>query len=139
MPSFGAQSKYLLSTCDLRLQELFNEVVKEYDCKILCGYRGREEQEKALASGASKAAYGQSKHNYMPSCAVDVMPYHDTPPHIRWDDLDGVRKFAETVKRKANEMGIEIRWGGEFKNKDGSYFFDGPHWELVDTSHARVP
>ena len=52
------------------LQNLFNEVIKDRDCTILCGYRGKEEQEKAVSEGNSKLHYPHSKHNYNPSCAV---------------------------------------------------------------------
>ena len=128
MPSFSQQSLERLSTCDQRLQDLFNEVIKYRDCTILCGHRGREDQEKALASGNSKAAYGQSKHNYVPSCAVDAMPYP-----INWEDLNGLREFAGFVQGVAATMGLEVRWGGNFKG-----FFDGPHYELTDTSHSVI-
>jgi peptidoglycan LD-endopeptidase CwlK len=30
------------------------------------------------------------------------------------------------MKQAAKELGVSIRWGGDFKS-----FFDGPHFELV--------
>lgn len=129
MPSFGKTSLGRLSTCDERLQKLFSEVIKHRDCTILCGHRGQEDQETAFNSGNSKARYGQSKHNYSPSCAVDVMPYP-----INWDDIKGLHEFAGFVQGIAAVMGIEIKWGGTFKG-----FFDGPHYELLDTSRSRIP
>lgn len=121
--AFSKTSKSRLATCDVALQLLFNEVIKERDCTILCGYRGEAEQEKAFAEGKSKAHFGQSKHNKTPSEAVDVMPYP-----INWNDSEGLADFAGFVISKAADLGINIRWGGNFKNG----FFDGPHYEMED-------
>jgi hypothetical protein len=53
--------------------------------------------------------------------AIDVVPYP-----VDWDNINAFYEFAGRVKQKADELGIKVRWGGDF---DG--FFDGPHWELV--------
>jgi peptidoglycan L-alanyl-D-glutamate endopeptidase CwlK len=128
MRSFSANSLLTLETCDPRLQKLFREVIKHRDCIIICGHRNKEDQEEAFRQGKSKSHYGQSKHNFYPSCAVDVMPYP-----INWEDLNGLREFAGFVQGIAAIMGIEIRWGGHFKG-----FFDGPHYELTDTSKSSI-
>ena len=139
MPTFSRRSLDHLDTCHFELQRLFLEVIKERDCTILQGFRGKDDQEKAFNEGKSKAHWGQSKHNYSPSCAVDVMPYP-----INWNDKDGVTKFYEFVKKKADELGIKIRWGadwdgdGKYWEKDG-WEIDGPHYELIDTSGSVIP
>lgn len=122
MPAFSKTSLSRLYTCHPDLQKLFLEVIRDRDCTIICGYRGPEDQEKAFADGKSKAHYGQSRHNNYPSRAIDVMPYP-----INWDDIEGIKAFADFVKTTAIKLGIEIRWGGEFKS-----FFDGPHYELTN-------
>ena len=122
MPTFSQSSREKLQTADPRLQNLFNEVIKHRDCKILCGHRNQEEQELAYQQGRSKARWGQSPHNQFPSHAVDVMPYP-----IDWNDLHGIYEFAGFVQGIASQMGIKIKWGGAFLN-----FFDGPHYELED-------
>lgn len=121
MPSFSHRSKQYLSSCHEPLIDLFSEVIKERDCTILCGYRNQHEQNLAYAQGHSKVRYPHSKHNQHPSIAVDVMAYP-----IKWDDRLGQHEFATYVFNKAMEMGISVRWGGEFKN-----FYDAPHWELI--------
>ena len=63
MPSFGKTSKKRLEECDPRLQQLFNEVVKEYDCSILQGHRSEEEQNRYFDEGKSKVRFPNSKHN----------------------------------------------------------------------------
>ena len=128
MPTFSRRSLDHLDTCHFNLQRLFLEVIKERDCTILQGFRGKDDQEKAFNEGKSKAHWGQSKHNYSPSCAVDAMPYP-----IDWSDIPRVREFSEFVKNKAKELNIGITWGGDFRG-----FFDGPHYELTDTSGSVI-
>lgn len=53
MPYYSERSKKRLETCHEDLQKLFNEVIKHFDCTILCGHRGQEEQDKAFAEGMS--------------------------------------------------------------------------------------
>ena len=122
MPKFSDRSKSRLITCDDRLQDLFNEVVEHFDCTVLCGHRNREDQEKAYREGKSKARWGQSNHNTLPSMAVDVVPYP-----IDWNDIQRFHHFAGLVLGIAAMKGINIRWGGHFKN-----FFDGPHFEIME-------
>jgi peptidoglycan L-alanyl-D-glutamate endopeptidase CwlK len=122
MPKFSIKSMQKLSTCDNRLQVLFYEVIKEFDCTILCGHRGEAEQNAAYASGNSKLKYPKSKHNSLPSMAVDVAPYP-----IDWLDLKRFKELSEVVKKKAAELNIGIVWGGDWKK-----FPDAPHYELID-------
>jgi peptidoglycan L-alanyl-D-glutamate endopeptidase CwlK len=127
MPKFSKRSKKNLETCYEDLQILFNMVVKEWDCTVICGTRGMEDQNKAYTDGKSQVQFPDSKHNSMPSEAVDVMPYHKEKPHIRWDDDEGNRQFAWFVKGVAIGLGIKIRCGIDWKN-----FPDAPHYELLE-------
>lgn len=122
MPAFSKKSYDRLMTCDKRLQTLFLAVVKEYDCMVLCGHRSEEDQNKAVAGGFSKTQFPKSKHNSLPSKAVDVAPYP-----LDWNNKQAFIDLAKFVLKKADELGIKIKWGGDFKK-----FFDGPHYELVE-------
>jgi len=126
MFKYSKRSQLKLSTCDERLQQLFNEVIKHRDCTVIWGHRGEEDQNRAFENGYSKAKWPDSEHNDLPSNATDVMPYHPDEPHIRWDDTQGLIEFANFVEGIAAVMGIKVRWGGRFKS-----FFDGAHWELM--------
>ena len=75
MPKFGRKSRTRLATCDKNLQKLFNEVVKHFDCSVLVGFRGKDEQNSAYKNGYSKVKWPNGKHNSNPSFAVDVAPY----------------------------------------------------------------
>ena len=128
MPRFSSRSINRLKTCDARLQELFYQVVKHFDCTILEGHRGKERQDKAYADGKSKVQYPDGKHNQFPSVAVDVAPYP-----IDWSDRDRFHYFGGFVLGVAKQMGMNIRWGGDW-DSDGDYedetWRDGPHFEL---------
>lgn len=129
MPSFGARSIIRKRECHPLLQHILDEVIKEIDFTILVGYRNREAQNRAYVDGRSKLKWPNSKHNAKPSIAVDVAPWP-----IDWDDVDRFFELAEAFKKKADELGIDIRWGGDWDG-DGDYtdqtFNDYCHFELV--------
>lgn len=129
MPTFSPSSEEKLNSCDPLLQSLFREVIKGYDCTIICGTRGEKEQNEAFENGYSKLKFPNSKHNHSPSLAVDVLPYP-----IDWNDTKKHYHFAGYVKAVANRLNIKIRWGGDFnmdQNLSNDSFVDVPHYELV--------
>lgn len=133
MPQFSDASNLKLNQCDERLQALFREVVKSYDCKVICGHRGQAEQDKAFAEGRSKLKYPQGKHNSIPSKAVDVGPYV-TSKGLSWDNRQCTH-FGGYVMGVASQMGIKIRWGGDWdKDQDvqDQTFNDLVHFELAE-------
>lgn len=135
MPKFGRKSKAELNTCVQDLQNLFNEVIKHYDCSVLCGTRGEEEQNKAYREGRSTKQYPDSKHNTYLSFAVDVAPYFTRKPHIRWEDKQKFYHFAGYVQAVADRMNIRIRWGGNWDMDDELHdqtLFDLPHFEIYN-------
>lgn len=121
---FGKKSLERLAQCDTRLQKLCQAMIEksEFDLTITCGYRNKEDQEKAFDEGKSKAHFGQSKHNCLPSKAVDICPYP-----ICWEKTD-IRwhKMIALAYELARQQGIKIRSGKFFA------FEDFPHLELMD-------
>ena len=133
MPRFSDRSLGRLRTCDKRLQRVFEEVIKHWDCTIIEGYRTKKRQDKFYKEGRSKVKFPNSKHNQMPSFAIDVAPYFITSPHIRWDDTQSFAYFAGFVLGIATSMGIKLRHGADWdKDKDtrDQSFMDWPHFEL---------
>ena len=128
---FGKRSKENLQTCHPDLKELFNEVIKHVDCSVICGHRGKEEQNSAYHKGWSKLKYPHSKHNKQPSLAADVVPYP-----IDWRDMERFYMFVGVVRGIAAMMNIPIRcgadWDGDMDIKDQS-FHDVVHFELRQT------
>jgi peptidoglycan L-alanyl-D-glutamate endopeptidase CwlK len=110
-----------LKTASLPLQDLFNTVILHRDCSVLCGHRGKEQQQAAFHDGKSEVEWPLSQHNNMPSRAVDVVPYP-----VDWYDINAFYEFGGFVLGIATAMNIKVRWGGHFKS-----FFDGPHYEEI--------
>lgn len=133
MPNFGTRSQNNLATAHPDLQRLFNEVIKGYDCTVICGHRNQTDQDKAFHEGRSKVQWPNGKHNKQPSLAVDVVPWFKNKPHIRWDDSEKFYHFAGYVQGVADGLGINIRSGLNWDSDDELHdqtFFDGPHFEL---------
>ena len=125
MASFGKRSKAKMKGVDERLQNVFQEVVKEFDCSIIEGVRSQERQNELVAQGKSKTKFGK----HVQGKALDVAPYP-----IDWTDRDRFHYFGGYVKGIAEIMGVKVRWGGDwdgdFETKDNK-FDDLVHFELA--------
>jgi peptidoglycan L-alanyl-D-glutamate endopeptidase CwlK len=135
MARFGKSSLSRLETCHEDLQLLFLQVVSTFDCSIICGYRGEEEQNEAFDKNLSKLKFPDSKHNAYPSMAIDVIPYP-----VAWHDLKRMHYFAGYVKATAEQLkkdqliSHDIRWGGDWDSDtevNDQTFIDLPHFELI--------
>jgi peptidoglycan L-alanyl-D-glutamate endopeptidase CwlK len=136
MPKFSQRSLFNLATCEKDLQTLFNEVIKTFDCIVTEGFRNKEAQDKAYASGNSKVKWPNGKHNKNPSMAADVYPYP-----INFDDEKLALWFGGYVLGIAQKLKDEgkmthsIRWGGSWnglgKLNTGNMLNDQGHFELV--------
>lgn len=122
-----------LNTCHLDLQLLFSVVVRSYDCKIICGYRSKYDQDQAFLTGASKVQYPNSKHNLTPSMASDVAPYQLGKGVIK--NVYQCYHFVGFVLKTAETLGIPIRCGADWnmnKNVTDQKFNDLWHFELIN-------
>jgi len=131
MNEFSKRSMKHLSMADPLLIALFRKVLKVHDCSILCGYRDAADQNRLLKRGLSKLQFPNSKHNQIPSLAVDVAPY----PHTTWTDMKRFYHFIGIVKGIASEMDIKIRCGNDWdmdNDLDDQKFNDLIHFELVE-------
>lgn len=130
MPAFGPGSLHQLSTCDPRLQQVLNEVIKHWDCTVIEGHRGEAAQHLAFVTGKSQKDWPNGNHNATPSKAADVAPYP-----INWSDTQGFVLFAFFVIGVAAGMGIKLRWGGDWNmdfNTRDNKFNDLVHFEVLD-------
>jgi peptidoglycan LD-endopeptidase CwlK len=136
MPTFSFISKQRLSTCNMELQILFNYVIQFYDCTVVCGYRTKAEQEKALADGLSKVGY-PGTHSTKPSIAIDVAPYEATG--IDWSKTQsahfaGFVMGCASLLLKFGYIKHKIRNGADWNsdnNIDDTTFWDANHFELI--------
>lgn len=88
------------------------------DFTVLEGMRTVERQRKLVDTGASQTM--NSRH--LTGHAVDIAPLINGK--VSWD-WPLYHQLAPAIKRAANDLGVEIEWGGDWKS-----FKDGPHWQL---------
>jgi peptidoglycan LD-endopeptidase CwlK len=134
MYSFSKRSRDNLNTCHEDLQTLFNEVIKHRDCTIVSGHRSVEEQFELYRQGRDlpgkivtyRDGYQRmSNHNYLPSRAVDVVPY----PSLYSDEQE-IIEFGNFVMgvavalKECGEISNDVDWGGEWR------WIDLPHYEI---------
>ena len=159
MPKFSTRSKNRLGTIHRDLHILFGEyVIKYFDCTVLYGLRSPEEQFELYKKGRKevddkwlvedsrkivtyKDGYlKKSKHNYIPSLAVDVAPYYVEKPHIRWDDTDTLYYFAglvmgiATLLKELKIIESDIIFGGNWDNDQDLHdqtFMDLVHFQIA--------
>ncbi len=82
------------------------------------GVRNIEKQKRLVAAGASKTM--NSRH--LTGHAVDLAAVVNG--EARWD-WPLYHKLAATMKSAAEELGVTIEWGGNWRS-----FKDGPHFQL---------
>lgn len=129
---FSHRSKKNLQTCDKRLLMLANRCIDIIDFTVLEGRRSKARQNRLYEQGKSKVKWPNSKHNVEDpddlSKAFDLAPYP-----IDWEDERRFRILGGVVKAVAHEMGINIRWGGDWDGDmdlDDQTFNDLVHFEL---------
>src|SRR4030067_544288 len=105
MPAWGAKSLEVWGTLHPKLRELFDEVVKHFDCALTTGYRDEKEQDALFEKGLSKGKWQNSKHSKLPSEAVDAYP-----APINWGDRERMVYFAGVVMGIAAMKGIKLLW-----------------------------
>lgn len=155
MTHYSRRSLTRLRTCHPDLEKLFLEVDKHWANTILEGKRTVEQQRANVAKGVSKTM--DSRHLDDPSNAVDAAPDPLSWPkmhehlaellsHLSAQERRQMTKhileyakqmarwyyFAGFVLGAAKQMGIDIRWGGDWDSDRDIHenrFDDLPHFE----------
>ena len=129
MPELSQKSLNKLSQCHPDLQRVFLEVIKTFDFTVIEGYRTKEDQDANFYKGVSRVKWPNSKHNTLPSKAIDVWPW--PVPRDSKGNLDSNspkwRELAALVLEKAEELGVKIEWGGNWTS-----IVDLPHFQIKD-------
>lgn len=139
MPKFGPRSLRELATCHPDLQLIAQTVIEWYDFSVIKGHRGKAEQTKAFETNKSKVQWPNSKHNSVPSMAMDVIPYNPDWGSTVWNKRAEFQHLAGHIQAVAQILYCEgkishlVRWGGDW-DKDNDLgdqsFYDLPHFEL---------
>lgn len=128
MPSFGKTSTRRIHTLHPMWYPILHEAIRHFDFAVICGHRGEGEQNEAHATGRSQLKWPHSKHNSLPSLAVDLAPYP-----IDWEDIPRFHFLAGGIIQIANQQKVEIEWGGSWTT-----LVDLPHFQLTDVSLFRA-
>lgn len=96
------------------------------DFTVIEGLRTEARQKKLFAEGASKTL--NSRH--LTGHAVDIVPFIDGDISWHWPHY---YPLAEAMKDAADELGVDIEWGGDWKR-----FKDGPHWQLPWNKYGKL-
>ena len=117
MYQLGAKSRSRLQGVHPHLVMVVERAIEisEQDFTVLEGLRSKERQQELYNTGKSKTL--NSRH--LTGHAVDLAPWP-----ISWD-WDKFYPIADAMKQAAEELGIDIEWGGDWKS-----FPDGPHFQL---------
>ena len=122
MYAFSKKSKARLDTCHYMLQIVANEamLLQVMDFSVVCGHRDKKDQMIAYQENRSKLVWPKSKHNKMPSEAMDLIPYPEG-----YTNIYKFYKLAGIILAVAKLNNIEITWGGDWKS-----FKDYPHFQI---------
>tara|TARA_R110000772_G_scaffold2839_1_gene10311 strand:+ start:24852 stop:25262 length:411 start_codon:yes stop_codon:yes gene_type:complete len=136
MATFGKTSERRLGTAHPILGILCKRVVARRDVTVCEGWRDEVKQNLYFAMKTSKVQWPNSKHNVLPSLAVDLTPYPEM-----WSSVEAFKEIRLIVLEEWEIMeaeflteGFELRHGADW-DMDGDTtdqtFMDWPHWELI--------
>lgn len=84
------------------------------------GLRNLAQQRRLTKAGKSKAKLARHTIGH----AIDLVP-KDARGHLNFQDLKGFDAIRDAMEMAANELGVPIQWGGNWKK-----LVDKPHFEL---------
>ncbi|QGH73244.1 MAG: D-alanyl-D-alanine carboxypeptidase [Podoviridae sp. ctKoA10] len=90
--------------------------LSEVDFTVIEGLRTKERQAELLKQGFTKTM--NSRH--IIGQAVDIVPLP-----VDWNNKARFGLVAVAMKKAADELGVKITWGGDFKT-----FVDLPHYQI---------
>ncbi len=133
MHKLSKASQKELDTCVAHWYVIIMILLRLIDVKVTCGFRGEDQQNTEYAEGDSTKKWPESKHNKLPSPAIDIHPYP-----IDFEDRDRYVHMAGMVIAIGALVGVEIRWGGKWRkdvdikdNKKVTGLDDLGHFEIV--------
>lgn len=98
--------------------------ISETDFTVTEGVRTIERQRELVAKGASKTMNSYHIPNARGGRAIDIYPYYNGRVQVHAPHTE-FRKIAKAMKEAANELGVSITWGGDWKS-----FCDLPHYQI---------
>lgn len=124
----GMNVELKLAQAHRDLQRVVKRVAAKLDVYLIFSFRGEKDQTKAYVEGKSQLPWPESKHNRLPSHAIDLAPA-GPDGKIDWDDTKAFLELAAAVFEAAKAEGVTLRWGGDW-DRDGKAQERG-EWDLV--------
>lgn len=132
--NLGPKSKLKLAGVHKDLVAVVEKAItiSNKDFTVIEGLRSIERQKQLYAAGKSKTM--NSRH--ITGHAVDLAPWptngdFDSDGILNIADWDEYYPIADAMKEAAQDLGVSLEWGGDWKG-----FPDGPHFQL---SHKGYP
>ena len=118
----GTRSRQRLSGVHPDLVAVVKRAIQitKQDFTVLEGIRNINRQRELVKAGKSKTM--NSRH--LTGHAVDLAPWP-----ISWD-WENFYPIADAMKQAAEELGVDLEWGGDWKS-----FPDGPHFQVSRKSY----
>lgn len=132
---FSSTSKKRRDTCHKDLIVLLDEMLKYMDITVVSAYRDKEAQTDCFMRHTSKKRWPFSKHNKMPSMAVDIALYP-----INWKDkaafiyLAGHVMMLAKILKENHLMTHDLKWSGDWDSDNDlsdQALYDLGHFELI--------
>lgn len=139
MAKFGRRSLKVLGQLHDDAQIIMLEVIHEFDCTLLEGFRPKEKQDYYFEIGLSKIQFPNGKHNVMPSFAWHAMPWHPGKPHVDWNHVRSMMHLAGYIRGigdllySQGKVAHRVRWGGDW-DRD----FDVREKQWDDLAHYEL-
>ena len=132
MIEFSERSSKLLEPVDEGLVWVAKKTLQVIDITVITGHRDEEEQTRQFNKKQSKVQWPNSKHNSLPSMAIDIAPW---PIPVDWGSSGPDRLYTDAEMKErakfyhmagvflgfAYEEGVPVRWGGDW---DGDQQFN---------------
>jgi peptidoglycan L-alanyl-D-glutamate endopeptidase CwlK len=130
---WSQRSRDRLASCHPLLIALFDRVLARddlpHDLTVICGHRTQAAQDRAWAENKSQKRWPNSKHNSLPSMAVDVAPYRYG--QVSWErpDYHDIAPIVQDewarMEREGLAEGYRLTWGGDWRT-----LRDFLHWQI---------
>lgn len=136
----GQRSLSNLEDVHPNLRKTIKEAITDspVDFTVVEGVRTLKRQQELYAQGRTRpgkkvtnadGVRNKSNHQVKPDGfghAVDIYPFFEGQVQVNHKDtVICLKKISEHIKASAKKIGLEITWGGDWKNP-----YDPPHFEL---------